>query len=268
MLNFYLSVPFHKLEDTMEFISREGYTPEVRMTETDYLMSLTARDLDRVRRLLDTKGYRIFTHAPFFGLDVASIDAGISSYSLRCLGRAIEVTAGLGGELMVVHTGYLPQYSREGRRMWFRNWCDRMPRLVERARRHGVLIALENTWDDRPEVLDHLRDLLPDREQVKYCLDTGHMNVYSRLPVRRWWERLGGNVAALHLHDNDGLSDDHLPPGGGTFDFETMVSILDCVRPLPLLDLEVDHERVGEGRRYLVGLFNRIRGAARGPTGT
>jgi sugar phosphate isomerase/epimerase len=149
--------------------------------------------------------------------------------------------------------------------MWFRNWSDRMPRLIEEARRHGVSIALENTWDDRPEVLDHLRNLLPDREPLKFCLDTGHMNVYSRLPVRRWWECLGREVAALHLHDNDGLSDDHLPPGGGTFDFEMMVSLIDGVRPLPLLDLEVDHERVGEGRHYLVGLFNRIRNAARGP---
>jgi sugar phosphate isomerase/epimerase len=267
-VEFYVSVPFHRLEEKIDFLSRQGFIPEVRMTETEYLMDLAAVNIDRLRRLLDEKGYRIFSHAPFFGLDVASIDAGISRYSLRCLERAVEVTSALGGDLMVMHTGYLPQYSRIGRRYWFRNWSERMPRLVEKACAHGVTIALENTWDDRPEVLQHLRELLPRRDGVGYCLDTGHMNVYSRLPVRRWWHCLGDEIVALHLHDNDGLSDDHLPPGRGTFDFETMVSLLNGVRSMPLLDLEVDHALVRDGRDYLIKLFERVRVVrARGAAG-
>lgn len=254
-MEFYVSVPFERLEGSIDFISREGFSPELRMTETEYLMGLTDADIGRIAGLLREWNFRVFTHAPFFGLDVASIDRGISRYSVDCLEKAIDVTAALGGNLMVMHTGYLPQYSRVGRRYWFRNWSVRMPSLVEKAQRKGVTIALENTWDDRPEVLLHLKALLSERNNVAFCLDTGHLNVYSQLPLRRWWSGLGDDIAAIHLHDNDGLSDDHLPPGRGTVDFKTLVKLLLDMRTMPLLDLEVDHPRVSEARDYLVNLF-------------
>ncbi len=257
-MEFYVSVSLERLEESIDFVSREGLSPEVRMAETEYLMKLTDADTGRIARFLRERNFRIFSHAPFFGLDVASIDMGISRYSIACLEKAVDVTAAIGGNLMVMHTGYLPQYSRVGRRYWFRNWSGRMPRLVEKARSRGVTIALENTWDDRPEVLLHLRELLPERNNVKFCLDTGHLNVYSQLPLRRWWRSLGDDIAAVHLHDNDGLSDDHLPPGGGTVDFEALVELVLEMRAMPLLDLEVDHPRVSEGRDYLVGLFTRF----------
>ncbi len=260
-MEFYVSVPFERLEEKMEPVSRDGFIPDVRMDDTEYLMDLTDMDCVRLKRLLDSKGHRIFSHAPFFGLDVASIDEGISQYSIRCLARAIEVTAALGGSLMVMHTGYLPQYSRMGRRYWFSNWSRRMPHLIEKARAHGVEIALENTWDDRPEVLRHLASLLRECGGVRFCLDTGHMNVYSQLPVRRWWRSLGDDVAALHLHDNDGLSDDHLPPGRGTVDFVILVKLLLEARRIPFLELEVDVADAAGGRDYLVSLFDRMRRA-------
>jgi sugar phosphate isomerase/epimerase len=34
------------------------------------------------------------------------------------------------------------------------------------------------------------------------------------------WLAIGDRIAALQLHDNDGLSDDHQVPGTGTFDFK------------------------------------------------
>ena len=265
-MKYYISVPFEDLEERIERVSREGFMPEIRMSDTEYLMGLVESERERMRRLLSAGGYRIFSHAPFFGLDVASIDDGISRFSIRCLERAIEVTADLGGELMVMHTGYLPQYSRIGRRYWFANWSRRMPGLIEKAARHGITIALENTWDDRPEVLLYLRDLLPDSADLRFCLDTGHMNVYSRIPVRRWWRCLGDDVVALHLHDNDGLSDDHLPPGRGTVDFEMLVGLLPDDNRMPLLELEVDEESAVEGRDYLETLFERHRRERAGRT--
>ena len=134
-----------------------------------------------------------------------------------------------------------------------------MPAIVEKARECGVRIALENTWDDRPEVLRHLKELLPGWSDVGFCLDAGHVNVYSQLPVRRWWRSLGDEVAAVHLHDNDGLSDDHLPPGRGTADFGTLVRFLSEARPMPFLELEVDQAYASEGRDYIMGLFDSVR---------
>jgi sugar phosphate isomerase/epimerase len=256
VMKYFVSVPLSRLETDIDRVVREGFHPEVRMASVDYLMKLTPVDVDRLGRMLERRSLPVFTHGPFFGLDVASLDTHISEYSVRCLKKGLEVTAALGGTVMVMHTGYLPQFSRGGRRHWFRNWNGRMPRIVEHAEKLGVTLALENTWDDRPEVIEYLIDLLPGAG-AGICLDTGHLNAFSRLSIGAWWDLIGERVVALHLHDNDGLSDDHLAPGRGTFDFEELVMRVMRMPEPPLIDLEVDLPVASEGRRYLDVLFGK-----------
>jgi sugar phosphate isomerase/epimerase len=206
--------------------------------------------------MLEDRGLTTFTHGPFLGLDIASLNDHIAQYSAECLKQGLRVTSGLGGAVMVMHSNYSPLYSRAGLREWRGNWSARMPAIVEAAKGRGVTIAIENAWEERPEVLVHLIDMLP-RGEVGVCIDTGHINAFSRLPVKRWWDVLGDKVIALHLHDNDGLSDDHLSPGMGMFDFPALVEILRVRDPMPLMTLEVDLEQAIEGRRYLEALFSR-----------
>lgn len=256
-MRFYLSVPFERLEESIDFVRDEGFLPEVRMTDVDHMMSLGEDTLARLRELLAAFSFTPLMHGPFFGVDVAGIDKNISEYSIRCLMHGLEVTAALGGKVMVMHTSYLPQFSRGGRRHWFRNWSERMPQVVERADRYGITLALENTWDDRPEILEHLAALLPG-DGVRFCLDTGHVNAFSHLPLKKWWEGIGDRVVVIHLHDNDGTSDDHLIPGKGSFDFSELAGYLRGREKLPLLDLEVDLSEARAAKEYLTGVFAKL----------
>ena len=256
-MEFYLSIPLSRFDERIDDLVRLGFYPEIRMTKADHLARMTASDLGRIREHLEGHSLKTFTHGPFFGLDIASLDRCLSEYSADCLLIGLEATKSIGAELMVIHTGYMPQFSRAGRRHWFRNWAERMPRIIEHALRLGVTLAIENTWDERPEVLLHLADLLPD-DSVKFCLDSGHVNAFSRIDISTWWEAIGDRVVALHLHDNDGLSDDHLTPGRGTFDFGRLFDHIAGLEKLPLLDLEVDLEIAEEGRAYIEALFPRV----------
>jgi len=62
----------------------------------------------------------------------------------------------------------------------------------------------------------------------------------------------------MHLHDNDGTSDDHLAPGRGTFDFAALGEILSKRDTLPLLDLEIDREQALRGKDYLEALWGGL----------
>jgi len=252
---FHVSVMLDELEENLDPVVRAGFSPEVRMNNVEHLRRLTSGDVERMRGLLEGRGLTTFTHGPFLGLDIASLDDHIAEYSAECLARGLEVTAGLGGAAMIIHTNYSPFFSRSGLREWLGNWSARMGAILEKAGELEVRVALENAWEERPEVLAHLIDILPGRAAMA-CLDTGHINAFSHVSVKRWWEVLGDRVIALHLHDNDGLSDDHLPPGAGIFDFRSLVELLRAREPLPLMTLEVELHRAVEGRRYLEGLFS------------
>ena len=253
---FHASVMLDELEGRLDAVVRAGFHPEVRMTDVEHLRRLPDEEVARLRRLLEKRALTTFAHGPFLGLDIASLNDHIAEYSGECLARGCEVTAGLGGSTMIIHTNYSPFFSRAGLREWLGNWIERMPSILGKAESLGVRVALENAWEERPEVLAHLIDVLP-AGQAFACLDAGHVNAFSHLSVKRWWDVLGDRVIALHLHDNDGLSDDHLAPGAGTFDFPALVSLVRNRGTTPLMTFEVDLPGAVEGRRYLEGLFSR-----------
>ena len=254
-MQFHASITLDAFEQGIGAVLRAGFRPEIRMADVEHMRRLDADSLSRLRALLDERRTGTFTHGPYLGLDIASLNDHIAGYSAECLDRGLAATAALGGSVMVVHTNYSPFFSRAGLREWMRNWGERMPPLVEAAGALGVRIAFENVWERTPEELERLLDVLP-RERAFVCIDTGHISAFSRLPVERWWRRLGERVVALHLHDNDGLSDDHMPPGSGIFDFPALASLLAGSAQAPLMTLEVDIARAPAGRAYLesVGL--------------
>jgi len=256
-LNFFLSTPISRLEERLDFLKKNAFDAEVRMANIPYIMELDPDDLNRIRGKIESGGLKVFTHGPFFGLDIASMDRNIYEYTERSLIRGLEITHALGADVMVMHSGFLPFFSRGGRRHWFSNWARRMRPVVEKAYELGVRIALENSWEDRPELLEHLIELV-GKDSLYVCIDTGHLNVFSKLSIDNWWNRLGKRVIAMHLHDNDGLSDDHLPPGRGTFNFKRLGELLRDCSELPLLDLEVDPDVAATGRDYLIELWKDI----------
>ncbi len=88
---------------------------------------------------------------------------------------------------------------------------DRLRRLVAHAERKGVTIAMENLR--RSEHLDRAFETIPS-DRLGFCYDSGHENHFTK----EWdlLDRYGHRLAALHLHDNSGAFDQHLPPGEGT----------------------------------------------------
>ena len=105
---FHASVLLDEFEERFDSIARAGFYPEVRMTDVEHLMRIPDADIVRMRALIESRHLSTFTHGPFLGLDVASLNGHISAYSVDCLERGCEVTAGLGGSTMVVHTNYSP----------------------------------------------------------------------------------------------------------------------------------------------------------------
>jgi len=70
--------------------------------------------------------------------------------------------------------------------------------------------------------------------RVYACLDVGHASIV-REPLRRYSEILGSRVRVLHIHDNDGLRDLHLPPGAGTLDLGELAEVVERTRPEKLI---------------------------------
>jgi sugar phosphate isomerase/epimerase len=70
----------------------------------------------------------------------------------------------------------------------------------------------------RPE---RLAELL-EGTNLGVTFDVGHLNT-AGFPFGRFMELLEDRIAHLHIHDNSGKSDEHMPIGGGTVPWKAVL---------------------------------------------
>jgi sugar phosphate isomerase/epimerase len=111
---------------------------------------------------------------------------------------------------------------------------DRFRKLIEKAEKNGVNIAIENVF--MFEYMDYVFGNI-ESERLKFCYDSGHANYFT--PGIDVLAQYGDKLAALHLHDNDGSGDQHLLPFDGTIDWEHTMAQLKGLGYTGPLALEV-----------------------------
>ena len=74
----------------------------------------------------------------------------------------------------------------------------------------GVEIVLENVLETEPQwLLDIVKGV--DDPRLKLCLDVGHVNAYSKIPVTEWLASWAPYLSHFHIHNNDTSRDQHNP---------------------------------------------------------
>lgn len=187
------------------------------------------------------------THAPMFNRQAKD---GEQMYDLTL--RSFEASQILGAPYMVVH----PQFS--GEHIYGRNHDEILAynlkfyqSLLEISAKTGVKIALENMFGYDPEkdrlcptyfsYMDDILELLDrveGRDQFVVCLDVGHANIIGKESVSDCIRKLDKDLQLLHLHDNFGKDDDHMPPYNGNIDWKDVMHALREVNYEGVLSLE------------------------------
>ena len=88
--------------------------------------------------------------------------------------------------------------------------------------RENRIICLENVMESDPA---WMRDIVKevDDPRLAICLDVGHANVCSRIPVSGWLETLGPWIRHFHIHNNDSRADTHSSLGQGNIPIEDVL---------------------------------------------
>ena len=87
------------------------------------------------------------------------------------------------------------------------NGCDFAQEVINLAQQKEVKLCVETGR------LPLLKQVGERFESVWYCLDTGFANVDGEYSFKQYVDELAPRVAHLHLTDNYGQNDDHIPPG-------------------------------------------------------
>jgi sugar phosphate isomerase/epimerase len=223
MINPHVHVPYHRIEDYLHFIKENRINLEIYFSSNS-LDTINIPDIIKLREKLDYNPSFTF-HAPFMDLSPGAVDSKVRAITIERFSHVFKIAETLRPEVIVFHSGYEKWKYALRVDIWIEGSLKTWPPFIKRAVDIGTKIAIENIFEDEPA---NLRLLMEEMgcENFGICFDTGHFNLFSKIPLEEWLRQLKSYIIELHLHDNNRTFDDHLAIGEGTFDFDTLFSTL------------------------------------------
>lgn len=187
-----------------------------------------------VRRKLKGVEKRIL-HGPFNELFPCAIDPKARELAAFRYRQAMALAREYGAEKVVLHGGYQPK-------CYFPCWYTEQSALFWRAfleeTPEDMVIVLENVLEEEPGMLLDILKAVED-PRLRLCLDVGHANAYSRVPVMEWLEACAPYIGHLHIHNNQGSGDSHGPLYQGTVPMARFLRRAGALLPQVSATLEV-----------------------------
>jgi sugar phosphate isomerase/epimerase len=201
-------------------IEEAGYAGWELMAEGQYRLE-NPDYLREIRENLASTGLGVTVHAPFSDLNLASLNYPIWRESVRQICSCIEHAAELT-DRVTFHPGYV---SPVGKLVPEQVWQLQKDALVEIGRfasDRGVIACLENMISIKEFLCRYPEEIIGMTEGIEgigITLDIGHANTNGNIGAFLKYMR---EMNHLHVHDNHGLSDEHLALGDGNIDWGTV----------------------------------------------
>lgn len=241
MERFFVNIPYPILCDRIDEVVTRGISPEI-VLDASTLDKLDTREAQRLAERLQREGLEHTIHGPFRDLSPGGVDPKILAATRERLSQTMEVAKIFRPRCIVFHSGYDPWRFHGHEHLWLQNSVESWKPLVEMAERSDLIVAVENAFEKSPATLLALVEHIGS-SHIGHCLDVGHLNVFGDTPIAQWVKTMAPHIVEIHLHDNNGRIDDHLPMGEGNIDFPLLFRLIRRnVKRRPLLCLEPDRE--------------------------
>lgn len=140
--------------------------------------------------------------------------------------------------------------------------------LLPFAEERGIILCVENGYAFKgfPHAVLKVKEKFPV-DSLGFCFDAGHANMVTHpetkvknqeIDTLQILNAMLPHIVNCHIHDNDGMHDQHTLPGWGTADWGQIVSLLKKAPRLQVIQSEVNIPANGVAVRELVETFERL----------
>ena len=254
----------HSNENTRRHIIHEfAVNGAKNLVLTDSLLKKMLPDrmlAERVKEEMAAEGLKFMDAHAGYGKFV-DINCPIPEARGEMLARhklTLHMIAALGVKTIAFHTGNenaYPGYTVDTQMDFIKRSLDELLPLAEEL---GIVICIENIWHqtNTPERLLEVKECFPT-DALGFCYDAGHANLMDKgrnypesNPFKAWgeitpaWddqilEKMLPHVVNCHLHDNNGINDQHRNPGSGNINWQHITGLLAKAPRLQVIQSEV-----------------------------
>jgi sugar phosphate isomerase/epimerase len=211
-------------------------------------------DVGAVRRLLTDRHLDCVGHTPWY-LPIGSPQRDLRQAAVTTTGKYLNTFAETGCKRVTLHASWPSSMFTAAEGVEFQ--CESLQQITAMADPLGITILFEPVGVFQ-ETVENLKRILTQVPQLAFHLDIGHFNLNHRSPAQTA-ETFADRLQHVHLHDNDGNRDLHLPMGTGNIDWADLVRRLKKVYDgtITLEIFSTDRDYVLLSRKKLLELWNR-----------
>lgn len=227
-------------EECVKRYVAEGVKAIELFMEGSHFNELSTECLKELAEKLRAYPVSYSVHPPMFDINLVSENAAVREMSKKELEKAIVFAGLLSATHVVIDPGVraVPVFDKKKAQQRAQAAIES---LLPTAERHQVTLAIENTGCkevalfNQKEYVSFVRKM--DHPLVGYVVDTGHAYL-AGWNLLELFEELKGEVVAVHVNDNTGRMDQHLPVGKGKILWKELFPIWKTYQMPPTLVLE------------------------------
>ena len=221
------------LLDLKQEIERVGQSPfdyiEITLDPPEAHYRDVAAHAPELRGLLQQHDLAVVCHMPTF-VSLGDLSPHIREGSLLEVVGGMEAAAALGAQKITLHPPFFSGMGRYAREASIELMLESLDFLTAKAYEYGLLVCLENL-DGRDSELgsdpESMTELLARYADADMTFDIAHAFVQGgHTAIERFFALCHERIGHVHISDNWGHSDDHLPLGAGGLDLPAVAALL------------------------------------------
>ncbi|WP_295618350.1 sugar phosphate isomerase/epimerase [uncultured Methanobrevibacter sp.] len=240
------------IEESLDYFESNRYIDYMEIFH-DY----PNREINDEKELIDlinSYNLKYTVHAPFIEVNPASINPALSKDSINEIKRSIDLANELDSDIVVIHPGRsIFDNDNEYMDEVYAIAEDSLKTIGDYAKDNGVITCIENLPKIRGFMYQDIYQLQESLERINLpmTLDIGHAYTAGFAVDDLYFK----NIKHIHIHDNDGVHDSHLPWGEGIIDFKRFFEIFSKNGYDGIYNLELSSkDYVEKSIQYLKGL--------------
>jgi len=212
---------------------------------------------DRIKETLSSYQLEVMGHLPTF-LSVADLYESIRKSSIDENIKALEAGVALGIKTFIIHPGTIRGLGKQVKYKANKYAEESLTLIVSKATELNVTLCIENMFPDTyaPTEPHEFEKIFFKHPELKFALDIAHAHIGTnkdRSP--EFIKRYANKLFHIHISDNYGKDDGHLPVGAGMIDFRKMFKELKNIGFDETMTLEI----FSRDRDYLKMSLDKIK---------
>ncbi|MFC2062064.1 sugar phosphate isomerase/epimerase family protein [Elusimicrobiota bacterium] len=215
------------------------------------------KTLEKLRSV--NRDIKYTVHSPIYDVNICSVNEGIMNESIRQIEKITSWTEYFSIKNLIVHPGRTASLISQAKERAKDNLYKSLRYLKKAAEDRNINLLVENIGFSKMDYdldIKDFKSIITDLD-LGMCMDTGHANI--KWGIENTVNELRSSIRQIHMSDNHGEKDQHLPAGEGNIKWQDLIGLItdpDIIKVHEIWDLKDPEEAILKGVKNLEDIIN------------